>query len=376
MSRRYRFAPFDTWFFRESRPHGSLGGSELGSLFPPPARTVAGALRTLLGKHAGVDWSAFGRGDGSAHRLDGLDLIEQMGSGAALGRLRLRGPYLLRGAQRLYPLPRCIAGHAEGLARLHPGAVPVRCDLGEVLLPEAPSGCFGVHALGSGWLDGAQLRRVLAGEVPERIVGDRELWAEEPRLGIARDLDRRTAEEALLYQTRHVRLAPEVGVEIEVAGITEALHPERGLVRFGGEGRLASVRVEAAEAENLHPGAPERAPRGIALVLLTPADLGGDWKPPGFHPSADRPTTFRGVIGDLELALVSAALGRPIREGGWDVVQEGPRPVVSLVPAGSTWFFELPAGLAPEAAVQRLSGLQLGRDPEIGRGEIAAGYWF
>ena len=26
------FTPFDTWFFRESRPHGSVGASELGSI--------------------------------------------------------------------------------------------------------------------------------------------------------------------------------------------------------------------------------------------------------------------------------------------------------------------------------------------------------
>ena len=44
-----RFTPLDTWFFRESRPHGSIGSSELGSVFPPPVRTLLGALRTLIG---------------------------------------------------------------------------------------------------------------------------------------------------------------------------------------------------------------------------------------------------------------------------------------------------------------------------------------
>ena len=33
------FEPLDTWFFREARPHGSMGNSELGSQFPPPVRT-------------------------------------------------------------------------------------------------------------------------------------------------------------------------------------------------------------------------------------------------------------------------------------------------------------------------------------------------
>ena len=40
---------YDTWFFREFRPHDAVGASELSSLFPPPIRTLAGALRTLIG---------------------------------------------------------------------------------------------------------------------------------------------------------------------------------------------------------------------------------------------------------------------------------------------------------------------------------------
>ncbi|MEM7018048.1 MAG: hypothetical protein AAF512_12010, partial [Pseudomonadota bacterium] len=42
------FAPIDSWFFRESRPHGSIGGSELDSLFPPPARTIAAIKKPTI----------------------------------------------------------------------------------------------------------------------------------------------------------------------------------------------------------------------------------------------------------------------------------------------------------------------------------------
>ncbi|WP_407647963.1 type III-B CRISPR module-associated Cmr3 family protein [Endozoicomonas gorgoniicola] len=44
MSQRWRliFTPVDTWFFRESRPHGAAGADRLESLFPPPVRTVVG----------------------------------------------------------------------------------------------------------------------------------------------------------------------------------------------------------------------------------------------------------------------------------------------------------------------------------------------
>ena len=47
---------YDTWFFRESRPHDAVGASELSSLFPPPIRTLAGALRTLIGDQLAINW--------------------------------------------------------------------------------------------------------------------------------------------------------------------------------------------------------------------------------------------------------------------------------------------------------------------------------
>ena len=59
MDKTWRFNAFDTWFFRESRPMDSIGGSELASLFPPPATTLAGAVRTAIGEHLRVDWSRF-----------------------------------------------------------------------------------------------------------------------------------------------------------------------------------------------------------------------------------------------------------------------------------------------------------------------------
>ena len=55
----WRFDPLDTWFFREARGFETSGHNELSSLFPPPARTVAGALRTLIGEQQGADWARF-----------------------------------------------------------------------------------------------------------------------------------------------------------------------------------------------------------------------------------------------------------------------------------------------------------------------------
>ena len=84
------FEPLDTWFFREARPHGSVGNSELGSQFPPPVRTLLGALRTAIGdawfaRHGG-DWR--GLADDSALQAH-IGLGDDLGPLRAVGRLSL-----------------------------------------------------------------------------------------------------------------------------------------------------------------------------------------------------------------------------------------------------------------------------------------------
>ena len=50
------FSASDSWFFKEARPMETVGASRLDSLFPPPAKTVIGAIRTSIGDALGVDW--------------------------------------------------------------------------------------------------------------------------------------------------------------------------------------------------------------------------------------------------------------------------------------------------------------------------------
>ena len=53
------FRAIDTWMFKEARPMDGFGGSELSSTFPPPVRTLLGALRAQIGEAQKVDWSRF-----------------------------------------------------------------------------------------------------------------------------------------------------------------------------------------------------------------------------------------------------------------------------------------------------------------------------
>lgn len=94
------FEALDTWFFRESRPQGSIGASELGSVFPPPVNTLLGAVRTAIGdafhQQHGTDWRQFAE-------LNALQAI--IGFADNLGPLRCEGPFLSLKGERLYPAP-------------------------------------------------------------------------------------------------------------------------------------------------------------------------------------------------------------------------------------------------------------------------------
>ncbi len=90
-------------------------------------------------------------------------------------------------------------------------------------------------------------------------------------------------------------------------------------------GRLCGqVAAAAGEAES----------EGFLLALLTPA----------LAPAAPGQVTVEG------LAPVAAALGKPLYASGWDVRKNRPRPLRALVPAGSVYFFEWPAGAPPGPA--------------------------
>jgi len=385
----WHFEALDTWFFRESRPHEALGGSTLGSLFPPPARTVAGAVRTVIGQHAGVDWGRFNDGEGGAHQLGAaLDLRHQIGHADDLGQLQLQGPWLRRNDERLYPVPRFLLEPASPGPLLEPATLPrlrlgqpVRCGLsaeGHVALPELPRKDRGAKPLGSAWVTEPVYQRILAGEsiTTKELVKPADLFGTEERLGIGRDNRRGTVIPQQLYMTRHVRPYAGIGLEVGVSGVDPRLQPPTGLSRFGGEGRLAAIRVQSIETAPL-PRAPEleAGTRQLLLVLLTPADLDGAGLPPGFQPvTTEGQTRWQGTLNGVDLTLASAVIGKPAREGGWDLANHRPRPVRSLVPAGSAWFVTGFQG-DPAAVVAALHGHAIGRDTALGRGRLAVARW-
>ena len=123
--------------------------------------------------------------------------------------------------------------------------------------------------------------------------------------------------------------------------------------------------------------------KGLLLYLLTPLPLqttGEVWQPlPGFiREEREQQTVWVGILNGIALELHGAVTGKALREGGWDMAKHQPRPVTSLIPAGSVFFCTVKDGNTA-AAIKALHNQhiqQIGTHlTAYGYGHLAVGIW-
>lgn len=368
---RLQLQAVDTLFFRDGTPFAAenTGPRDVGGLFPPHPGSITGALRAALARCNG--WSGAGRWPDQ--------LNQALGPGPDdLGLLSFDGPFLVRDGQPLFAAPLHLLG-ANGDAGWQPRALlqpgsPVSCDLGPaVRLPDLPPGIALAERAdlktGEGWwLTQSGLERVLRGDLPgaAELVASSSLWREEPRIGIERDRQRRTAREGMLYTARHVRLEPGVGLGMQIHGLDDTWNiPLKTLLPLGGESRMAECSTWPEVPALRFPLAAIEASRRLLVVALTPLDL-----------EADQALGRVPLTGLGDTRVIAACLGRPLRIGGWDSLARRPLPLQSLLPAGSVLFCTCPQPESLAEAIAGGSGMpRLGLRQRWGYGAVAFGTW-
>ncbi len=377
---------FDTLFFRESRPFESIGGSELASVFPPPPRTVLGAIRAAIGDAMaeGVNWQTFKIKDSPENQA----VRDVIGYGDDLGKLSLNSIWLSRFKdgkhERLYPVPLYLLRKQEGEAaaefeRLRIGK-PTCTHLGNVRLPALPDKKFGFKPLENHWVTAGGLAKILAGAsalAKDELISSKSLFEREARLGIARNNETRTAKESLLYQSSHIRPTSELSLEVELTGVPDAVLNQQ-VLRLGAEGRMAGLEVVKTLEKSSLPTAPKptNETKGLIITFLTPARFtDGSWVLPKFTESSSDIRCWTGEINGIYLTLHAAVIGKVQREGGWDMAQHKPRDMQSFIPAGSSYYVEVADRKQLENAIKTLHGSRIGEDIQLGRGLIACGLW-
>lgn len=400
-----RLSALDTLFFRESRPFENIGGIELAGTFPPPARTVLGAIRSVIGEGMGIDWRKFTENsdDETAKKLKAI-----IGLGDQYASLKMDGLWLFyQGnlpkkkntsdseaddvyiAERLYPVPALLLHKKERdqdyFERLSLGE-PTCTHLGRVELPMLSKDKQGFKNLEQHWITQAGLEKILNGGIPEAntIFKKDDLFTRESRLGIKIDqATRSTGQDNGLFEAEHVRPKPQLAIEVELSVLeNHGLTAQQGTVlRLGAEGRLSGLSI-VTNTNTLEPLKvtinDAKQAQGLILILFSPAYFANEtypWLPEDFNPQDDEHgvKTWQGSLHDIDLTIHAAAIGKTQREGGWDAANRLPRPMQSLIPAGSCYYCTVKGDI--QTAIDELHGKAIGKDTHLGRGRIVCALW-
>ncbi len=322
-----RIEPLDTLFFRDGRPF-SRGEDDWGySIFPPSPGVIYGALRSL-------------------YFVDHPQELELAATDAdPTAALRIRALYWQLGAGDgggpCFPLPRdCVRSkrHRRGKAEFHlltltpldglASNYPLDYVLKSAAEVEGPDGHLLDRESLSDYLKG-QKETFLAHDPADYLFG-------EPRVGIGRDAVTHAAAEHLLYRVQMLRLR-DMSLIVAYEGLQL---PEEGFLRLGGEGRAAAFTHITDDGEDLPVPA---AGRYFKLYLATPAFFAGGWRPGWLDERGE------GVYGPLRLKLLTAAVGKPVPIGGFDIKMRQPKPMRRAVPGGSVYYFAIRQGTMADA---------------------------
>lgn len=352
----------DTVFFRGNRSfnQGETGTQDIASIFPPPISSLQGLIRTALAMEQG--WHP-----------DGVkDFPPELGDENCLGKLRLLGPYLKDEEDWLFPIPlHLVKDQHNRFNYLIPSTETYQTDLGKRALPTvANEQAAGIKPI-NGLISRKGLQKVLQGGLPDtkdiRLTSD--LWSEEARVGIEIDQKTGTAKESMLYRIKQVRPVKKLQIGVLVGGdISSAWHPKNDfLMPLGGEGRMARISVEK-EKDIIPPlMVPTKAKYNIVATLLTPGHYDNKMK--------TNNVIQYGPFHAMGINCLSACIGKIQQVGGWDLKGRIPRPLMPIVPAGSTWFYQLNQEEWDKIKVFHGKTTETDRFKGYGYGQIGFGTW-
>ncbi|MBZ0275576.1 MAG: type III-B CRISPR module-associated protein Cmr3 [Anaerolineae bacterium] len=397
--------PQDVWLFRDGKPFSAGEDHSAHSMFPPTPLTVQGALRQKVSVSLGVSLRDYIEGR-TALAAQAAEYIGPYGEVVETGRFRMTGPFIgLHVGEAVVPLFPCPAD----LLRYEKPTKPPVCvpdefygdfvitapdldstvssDLGDARV--FPRVIPNYENLPDYWMTGEIFDQYLAGNVPDKSVflsrdkgksqesyahldeayaAGKRIWHKswvyenENRFGVSTNALTSFRDEGLLYQVGFVRPQKDIGLLVDVQGIPETALLI-GQTPMGGEHRLAHISV----AENITmPTAPPQSIGGrFKVIFLTPAYLGDGWLP------SEDVESWNGWFRDF---LVSAALYRPLKIGGWNTAARKPRTMHNYIAPGSVYYFDTPEAVnLPPALTENPD--QINDAAAIGFGQYVVSQW-
>ena len=320
----------DTLFFRDGLPFNKEGDNWVNCLFPPAPSVIYGALRSLYFAENISEFSKANQDNDPTRNL------------------KIKGIFLQAEDTVYFPLPfDLVKNKGDKIVSINPEKADfVSNCLTEMVLmaPEDEE----VKNVESGLLDDISLKDYLSGNnqyLPYR--GLSEFVTNEPKVSIGIDIIKGLAQDGMLYRVGMIR--PELlytsgqkigrrkSRKIRILVDYEGLPlPFRGLIKVGGEGKVMSYKHCREEGLGLNINWPEVRGNMFKVYLATPAKFSKGWLPDWIDERS-----YTGIYEGISLKLMTAAIGRYVSIGGFDMKNKQPKPMLRAVPAGSVYYFQV-----------------------------------
>jgi len=308
----------DTLFFRNGMPFSKGEETWSGSVFPPYPSVFYGALRTVY----------------FANHLDELNKANEENDPTA--KLRLEGIYYKIYENLYFPLPfDCVSIKDNKNDKVVKLNFEQRIFPGSFNLDYVLSYNQNVENVPGGILSKSVFTMYLEGKLQECDIGKLDNYvANEYKTGIGMDRNLRSSKEGELYRIETKRLK-NMAFVVKFSGLDVSAFNKKGVIKIGGEAKAARY-VETNEDTKIKYPSFDNNEKRFKIVLSTPAIFKNGWIPHWIDKN-----TFRGNYNGIKLKLLTAAIGKPVLVGGFDIKENRPKPMYKAVPAGSVYYFEL-----------------------------------
>ncbi|MBV6443392.1 MAG: hypothetical protein EPGJADBJ_05131 [Saprospiraceae bacterium] len=312
-----KIRPLDTVFFRDGKPFTMGAETWADGIFPPPPSVFYGALRTL--------WLS--------EQKDGISPANIEAS----AKLIISAVYVQIAGNCCFPAPIDVLENKERsqkVSLVEKELVAISNHASTSVLSTADD--IEVEAPEPGALiKSADLETYFKGGDLSKIGFKQDYFCTESKVGIGLSKETRTSEEGMLYRVGMRRFSDEKTTFIvETSGLDL---PQKGILRLGGEAKLAEFEQVGANTYSL----PKTPPleKGLNIYFSTPAVFENGWLPSWVDPQ-----TLKGKWEGLSFQLSTAAVGRSVPMGGFDMKGRRPKRMFRAVPAGSVYRFKVLEG--------------------------------
>ena len=321
----------DTLFFKDSKPFSMGEETWADGIFPPPPSVVYGALR-------------------SAYMSQINQNVELANEPADKSKDLVIENYCLSiNNTTYYPLPLDLVLEKErslsdkvreerkNRYKLHALALKENkfqssfAEISYVLTSDIE-----VESLNNAYISQVSLEKYLScsdDSLYAKLI-DREVQIE-AKVGIGRNSITHTTHDSKLYRVGMRRLN-DVVLLVRFRKLDN--FSKEGLIKLGGESKAARYQELS---DSLEVDQPEQKQKRFKIYLATPALLKNGWIPEWIDPK-----NLRGIYPGTttKVQIISAAIGKPIPIGGFDMKNKMPKPMLQAVPAGSVYYFEIVDG--------------------------------